>query len=95
MVRMGPCLRVDWSSTKTASFTEPPVAEAICRGALYFSLCRRPSAVTSWTESVLYNFSGGSDGGNPVAEAIINNRGRLFGTASTGGSGGSLGRSDL
>jgi uncharacterized repeat protein (TIGR03803 family) len=41
----------------------------------------------SWIQSVLYNFSGGQDGGNPVAGVIINNMGRVFGTASTGGSG--------
>ena len=41
----------------------------------------------SWTQSVLYNFSGGRDGGNPVAGVIINNMGRIFGTASTGGNG--------
>ena len=43
---------------------------------------------TSWIESVLYSFSGGRDGGSPVAGVIIDNKGRLFGTASTGGSGG-------
>ena len=49
-----------------------------------------PSALgASWSQSVLFNFSGGSsDGGNPVAGVIVNNNGRLFGTASTGGSGG-------
>jgi uncharacterized repeat protein (TIGR03803 family) len=40
-----------------------------------------------WTENVLFNFSGGNDGGNPVAGVIINNKGSLFGTASAGGSG--------
>jgi uncharacterized repeat protein (TIGR03803 family) len=40
----------------------------------------------SWSQSVLYNFSGGRDGGNPVAGVIIDNIGRVFGTASTGGS---------
>ena len=41
----------------------------------------------SWTQSVLYNFSGGRDGGNPVAGVVIDNMGRIFGTASTGGFG--------
>ena len=41
----------------------------------------------SWTQSVLYNFSGGRDGGNPVAGVVIDNMGRIFGAASTGGSG--------
>jgi len=40
-----------------------------------------------WTESVLFSFSGGEDGGNPVAGVIIDNKGSLFGSASTGGSG--------
>jgi uncharacterized repeat protein (TIGR03803 family) len=41
-----------------------------------------------WTQTVLYSFSGGSpDGGNPVAGVKIDNMGRLFGTASTGGAG--------
>jgi uncharacterized repeat protein (TIGR03803 family) len=40
-----------------------------------------------WSESVLYNFSGGSDGGNPVAGVVIDKMGRLFGTTSTGGNG--------
>ena len=41
-----------------------------------------------WTETVLYSFSGGRDGGNPFAGVIMDNRGRLFGAAQTGGSGG-------
>jgi len=41
----------------------------------------------SWSQSVLYNFSGGRDGGNPAAGVIIDNMGRIFGTASTGGLG--------
>lgn len=41
----------------------------------------------SWTQNVLFNFSGGRDGGNPVAGVIINNMGRIFGATSTGGPG--------
>jgi len=41
----------------------------------------------SWSQSVLYNFSGGGDGGSPFAGVIFGNKGRLFGTASTGGNG--------
>ena len=52
-----------------------------------FKLTPQSQPGVSWTESVLYNFSGGRDGGNPFAGVIIDNRGRLFGTASTGGSG--------
>jgi len=42
----------------------------------------------SWNHTVLYSFSGGRDGGSPEAGVIIDNQGRLVGTASTGGSGG-------
>jgi uncharacterized repeat protein (TIGR03803 family) len=52
-----------------------------------FQLTPPPQRGLSWSESVLYNFSGGADGGNPVAGVIIDNKGRLWGTTSTGGSG--------
>lgn len=39
-----------------------------------------------WTESVLYNFSGGNDGGFPMASPVMDANGSLFGTASQGGS---------
>ena len=40
-----------------------------------------------WTESVLYNFTGGSDGGNPYAGVIFDKVGNLYGTTSVGGTG--------
>ena len=58
------------------------------QGGTVFQLTPPAKPGTSWTESVLYSFSGGRDGGSPVAGVIINNKGQLFGTASTGGSGG-------
>ena len=36
-------------------------------------------------ETVLYSFTGGSDGGFPVAALISDNAGNLYGTASSGG----------
>ena len=39
----------------------------------------------SWTENVLYNFSGGNDGGFPEAAPVIDNNGSLFGTTFNGG----------
>lgn len=42
----------------------------------------------TWTESVLYNFTGGLDGGFPSAAPIIDNNGTLFGTAFNGGTNG-------
>ncbi len=43
------------------------------------------SANGSWTESVLYSFSGGSDGGNPFAGVVFDAAGNLYGAAATGG----------
>lgn len=40
------------------------------------------------TFSVIYSFTGGADGGNPVDGFLIGPGGNLFGTASTGGSSG-------
>src|SRR5271166_1965825 len=39
----------------------------------------------SWTESVLYRFTGGSDGGAPAAGLIFDSAGNLYGTATVGG----------
>jgi uncharacterized repeat protein (TIGR03803 family) len=44
-----------------------------------------PKADGSWTESVLYNFTGGTDGGAPSASLIFDQTGNLYGTASEGG----------
>ena len=42
----------------------------------------------NWTHSVLYSFSGGSDGGEPYKGVTLDAQGNVFGTAVTGGSGG-------
>lgn len=49
-----------------------------------------PPAATggAWTEVVLYNFSGTSDGGNPTGSLVFDKRGALYGTATIGGSAG-------
>ena len=45
-----------------------------------------PSGVqTTWTEQVLYSFTGGSDGANPRSEVVIDTAGRIYGTATMGG----------
>ena len=41
-----------------------------------------------WTESVLYSFNGGSDGGTPYAGVIFDQAGNLYGTTSEGGGSG-------
>jgi uncharacterized repeat protein (TIGR03803 family) len=41
-----------------------------------------------WTETDLYDFSGGSDGGVPYGSVLIDASGNLYGTASAGGANG-------
>jgi hypothetical protein len=42
----------------------------------------------AWTETVLYNFTGGNDGSDPRASLIADKNGVLYGTTSLGGTGG-------
>jgi len=44
-----------------------------------------PTADGQWQETVLYNFSGGTDGANPSAGVISDNQGNLYGTTAFGG----------
>lgn len=50
-----------------------------------FQLTPPASPGGAWTESVLYSFSGGSDGGHPLAGVTPGKGGVLYGTASSGG----------
>jgi uncharacterized repeat protein (TIGR03803 family) len=46
----------------------------------------KPNADGTWTESVLYSFTGGADGGGPGTESLIfDAAGNLYGTATGGG----------
>ena len=47
----------------------------------------KPGQPVSWSETVLYSFLGGADGGSPVESVTADGRGLLFGTANSGGSG--------
>jgi uncharacterized repeat protein (TIGR03803 family) len=44
-----------------------------------------PNSDGSWTQSVLYTFTGAYDGGEPYGGVIFDNAGNLYGTAATGG----------
>jgi uncharacterized repeat protein (TIGR03803 family) len=44
------------------------------------------SSGESWTESTLYTFTGGPDGGTPASTLIFDKDGNLYGTTTTGGS---------
>ncbi len=45
--------------------------------------CR--SAMCPWTETVIYRFTGGADGGNPYSEVVFDSAGNLYGTTTAGG----------
>ena len=44
-----------------------------------------PNLDESWTESVLYRFTGGKDGGSPASRMILDAAGNLYGTTGGGG----------
>jgi len=44
-----------------------------------------PNANGSWTETVLYNFTGSADGGQPYASLVFDTAGNLYGTTKFGG----------
>jgi len=44
-----------------------------------------PGAGGVWTETVLYNFSNGTDGGQPQAGLVMDGAGNLYGTTTVGG----------
>jgi uncharacterized repeat protein (TIGR03803 family) len=47
-----------------------------------------PTASGPWTETVLYTFTGGSDGGSPATGVIFDSFGNLYGTTYSGGANG-------
>jgi len=49
------------------------------------SACK--SAICPWSETVLYRFTGGSDGGNPNGPLVFDQSGNVYGTARRGGQG--------
>jgi len=53
-----------------------------------FELTPPAKAGGAWTESVVYGFTGGSDGGKPYASLILGKAGVLYGTTGLGGLGG-------
>jgi uncharacterized repeat protein (TIGR03803 family) len=50
-----------------------------------FQLSPRKNGNDSWIETVLYNFTGASDGGQPGGGVIFDKKGSLYGTTQTGG----------
>jgi uncharacterized repeat protein (TIGR03803 family) len=62
---------------------------------IIFNLKPSPRACTTalcpWTETVLYRFTGGSDGAGPVGDLIFDQAGNLYGGAGSGGMAGCYG----
>ncbi len=50
-----------------------------------------PTAQCRWTETVVYNFTGGADGATPQGNIIFDQAGNLYGTTLAGGAGGGWG----
>ncbi len=50
-----------------------------------FKLTPPAAGETRWTESVIYRFKGGADGGYPTARLILDEKGALYGTTNRGG----------
>ena len=50
-----------------------------------FKLTPPAKGQTAWTETVLYSFTGGSDGGEPLGNLIFDNQGALYGITLGGG----------
>ncbi len=46
------------------------------------------SSSGGWTESVIYSFTGGTDGGTPYGGLVVDSAGNLYGTTSAGGASG-------
>jgi uncharacterized repeat protein (TIGR03803 family) len=46
-----------------------------------------PAGTPTWTETAIYNFTGGADGGNPQTDLVADSNGVLYGTTTAGGRG--------
>jgi len=50
-----------------------------------------PAAGGGWTETVLYSFTGGSDGSSPEGTVVLDSKGNIYGTTYSGGNSGCFG----
>ena len=54
--------------------------------AMFLSLCIIPQSVHSQTFTVLYQFTGGADGWQPLSDLMVDSKGNVYGTTGGGGS---------
>lgn len=83
---MAPCLSGALRWGLEACFTEP-LSPAEQRVVARSSNLQPPTGSGAWTETVLYSFTCGADGGQPRGGVVIGNGGVLYGTASSNGAG--------
>lgn len=89
-----PEARVIFGPNGTLYGTTTAGADMGCNGngcGLVFNLKPSPTAcktaLCSWTETVLYRFTGGDDGGGPYSEVTFDQAGNIYGTTILGGPG--------
>lgn len=58
----------------------------LCYVAFLVLLILSAGSAAGWTEKVLYNLQGGTDGSTPVGRLVFDNAGNIFGVTSNGGS---------
>jgi hypothetical protein len=61
------------------------IATSIVGCGVVFKLTLPTAGQTQWTETVLYKFTGGSDGGYPLGGLIMDHYGALYGTTDSAG----------
>jgi hypothetical protein len=87
----------DWPFGQTVKSQAPLTMDSA--GNLYGTTCadgtnhygnvfRLSPVSVGWTYTDLHDFSGGTDGGNPISNAVCDSAGNLYGTASAGGTDG-------
>ena len=62
-----------------------PDARGIFGCGVVFKLTPPPHSQGAWTETTLWNFANGADGGVPFAPLVADDRGALYGTTAEGG----------